>query len=310
MSELKNSFQVLQSLSDAIADVTENVSASVVRVSSARRSFGSGIIWSEDGYVITNNHVVGHAKTVEIGLQSGESLSAIVVGADPYADLALIKIEEPTKNLKAIEVGDSSNVRVGQFVLAVANPFGGSPAVVSGIITTSRRGAGGWFGRMMDNMIISDAPVNPGYSGGPLVDAQGRMIGVNTAYASGRALSIPVNTVKQIMERIKRDGRVKTGFLGVVLEEIQLPEEVASDVGQESGLMVLSVSRNTPAREAGVAMGDVLLQFNGKPIASHFELRKLLSEDVIGKTVKLSVLRGEKVVELRITPKDEQLSEE
>jgi serine protease Do len=310
MSELKSSFQVLQSLSDAIADVTENVAASVVRVSSARRSFGSGVIWSEDGYVLTNNHVVGHAKTVEIGLRNGESLSGKVVGADPYADLALVKIDEPTKGLKPIDLGDSGNLRVGQFVLAVANPFGASPAVVSGIITTTRRGTGGWFGRMMDNMIVSDAPVNPGYSGGPLVDAQGKMIGVNTAYASGRALSIPINSVKQVMDRIKRDGRVKTGFLGVVLEEIQLPEEVSGDVGQETGLMVLSVSRGTPARDAGIAMGDVLLQFNGKPVTSHFELRKLLSEDVIGKSVKLSILRGEKVVELRITPKDEEQQEE
>ena len=298
---MNSGFEALQSFSDAIVGVTEKVSPSVVRVSAGSRSFGSGIVWDRDGHIVTNYHVVGRSRQVEVGLSSRETLAANVVGYDPYTDVALLKVD---RDLEPIELGDSDNLRAGEFVLALANPFGEQPAVVSGIVTSPRRDIDGWIG--LENVIVSDAPVNPGYSGGPLVSANGRMVGINTAYANSRALSIPTETVKRVVERLLRDGRIRVGYLGVVLNEIRFPEEIADEVGQERGLMVLSVSRSTPAREGGVAIGDVILRFNGRPIASHHELRKLLSDDVIGKQAKLAVLRGGKILELSVIPRDEE----
>ncbi|MDG6996775.1 MAG: trypsin-like peptidase domain-containing protein [Nitrososphaerota archaeon] len=302
---MSSRFEALQSLSDAIVGVAEKVSPSVVRVSAGRRSFGSGVVWDRDGHIVTNHHVVGSGRGVEVGTSSGTAFGAKVVGADPYTDLALLKVEAGEEKLQAIELGDSDQLRVGEFVLALANPFGEQPAVVSGIVTSPRKDIDGWYGKLMENMIISDAPVNPGYSGGPLVVANGSMVGINTAYANSRALSIPTNTAKQVVERLSRDGRIRTGYLGVVLNAIRLPDEMVEELDQRFGLMVLSVSRNTPAREAGLAIGDVLLRFNEKPVQSHYELRKFLSEDVIGKPVKISVLRGSRIFDITVIPADE-----
>jgi serine protease Do len=203
-------------------------------------------------------------------------------------------------------LGDSEPLKVGQFVLAVANAFVGQPSVTAGVITSSRRSIRAWGGQTFDNVVVSDAQVNPGYSGGPLVDASGKMIALNTAYAFNRALSIPVNTVKEVAENLKADGRVKHAFLGVTLDEVYLPEGVPELESQDSGLMILSVSNGSPAKSAGLALGDVVVGFNGKAVSSYGDLRKLLSANMIGKKTTLSVLRGGKLNEFNLTPADDQ----
>jgi S1-C subfamily serine protease len=251
MSTESAGIRSLQSFSDAVVALAEGVSPSVVSVSGGRRGFGTGVVWSEDGYIVTNSHVVRE-------------------GAE-----------------------------VGQFVIAVANALGGEPSVTSGIITSSKRSMRAWGGQFFEDVVLSDAQVNPGYSGGPLVDALGNMVALNSAFAFSRAISVPVNTVKKVAEKLKRDGKVKHAYLGVVLDPIALPEEVE---GQEYGLMVLSVSKDSPAKAAGLAMGDVVLEFGGNKVSSYGELRKLLSESAIGSRAKISVLRGGKMSELEVVP--------
>lgn len=303
-SKAVSASQLLESLSDAIVQVAEKVSASVVRVGSGRRFGGSGVVWSSDGYIVTANHVVGRLNEVEVGLRDGRSIKAKVVGHDQYSDVALLKIEED--KLTPIEAGDSEAVRAGQFVLALANPFGEQPSVTSGIVTSPKRTIRGWWGRLMENIIVTDAPLNPGYSGGPLVDAAGRMIGLNAAYVYSRGIAVPISTVKHVVERLMRDGRMKRAYLGIVSDTISLPEEIAKQpmIEQNEGLIVLSVAPDSPAKRSGLALGDVIVKFDQKPVSSVYDLQGLLSEEVIAKGIKLSILRGEKLTELTITPSE------
>ena len=302
---------ILQSFSDAVVALGENAGRSVVSVSagdgSRRFGVGTGIVWNDEGYIVTNSHVIHRSEAAQIGLPSGDTTEASVVGRDRDSDIALLKIQGAVPSgLVPIKLGDSEHLRVGQFVLAIANAFVGQPSVTAGVITSTRRGIRAWGGQTFDNVVVSDAQVNPGYSGGPLVDASGKMIALNTAYAFNRALSIPVNTVKQVAESLRADGRVKHAFLGVTLDEVYLPEGVPELESQDSGLMILSVSNGSPAKSAGLALGDVVVGFDGKAVSSYGDLRKLLSANAIGKKTILSVLRGGKLNEFNVTPADDQ----
>src|SRR5712692_291319 len=302
----QNPLEVLTTLSNAISQVTETAAQSVVRVSSSHRSGGTGIIWSKDGYILTCSHVVMHAEEVEVGLPDGRNLLAKILGQDPYTDVALLKVE--AENLVPIQAGDSEKLRPGQFVLALADAFGGPVSVTSGIITSPKRNLQGWWGRTLQDVIITDAPLNPGYSGGPLVDAEGRMIGLNSAYISNRGIAIPINKVTQSLEHLKKNGHIKRAYLGIVTEAIQLPEEVTKEakLTQETGLMVVQVVPDSPARRGGLLMGDVIISLNNQPANSLQDLHQLLDEEVINKPVQIQVLRSEKTNTLTITPSEAQ----
>lgn len=302
----QNPIEVLSTLSNAISQVTETAAKSVVRVSSGGRGGGTGVVWSKDGYILTCSHVVMHSDEVEVGLPDGRALAGKIVGHDPYADVALLKVE--AENLTPIQTGDSEKLRPGQFVLALANAFGGPVSVTSGIVTSPRRSLRGWWGRTMEDVVITDAPLNPGYSGGPLVDAEGRMIGLNSAFVSSRGIAVPVNKVVQSLDRLKKNGRIKRAYLGIVTEAIQLPEEIVKDgkLEQETGLMVVNVVPDSPARKGGLLMGDVILSLNKQPISSLQDLHQLLDEEVISKPVSVQVLRSEKTSTLSITPSEAQ----
>ncbi|MHB8567894.1 MAG: S1C family serine protease [Nitrososphaerales archaeon] len=290
----------LSQFSDAMVELVESLATSVVSVNNRGRGAGTGTAWSEDGYIVTNSHVVHRSESAQVELNSGEIFDAKIVGRDHDTDLALLKLDGV--KLKPAKLGDSDDLKVGQLVLAVANAFGGQPAVTSGIITSSRRSVRGWGPQFFENVVVSDAQVNPGYSGGPLVDALGRVVALNTAFAFSRSLSIPINKVKEVAEKLKKYGRVKRGYLGVVLDPIALPEIE----NHESGLMILSVSKESPASQTGLAIGDILVGFDGKTVSSYGELRKLLGEDAIGVRSKISVLRGGKMSEFEITPADDE----
>jgi S1-C subfamily serine protease len=242
--------------------------------------------------------------TVEVRPGEGIVHQAKIIGQDPYADVALLKTEP--NGLKPIETGDSDKLRVGQFVLALANPYALKSSATSGIITSVNRTIRGWWGPSIENAIVTDARLNPGYSGGPLVDASGRVIGLNIAYFSGRGIAVPINAVKETIEQLKREGTVKRGYLGIVSDSITIPQDVASlsSVNQEQGLLVLSIEKDSPARKAGLAFGDVLVTFNSKPVTELHQLGKYLREGVVGKTVPVQVLRGEKITDLTVTPKE------
>ena len=295
--------QLLQSFSNAVAQLAESVSPAVVNVSAGRRN-GTGVVWSGDGHVVTASHVLGRSTEPTVTLGDGRELSAKVIGRDQYTDVALLKVE--AEGLSAIQPGSASDVRVGQFVLALAKAFGRKASATSGIVTSQSRGVRGWWGAMIENAVVSDAKLNPGYSGGPLVDASGKMLGMNVAYFAGRGVAVSVDSLKEIVGKLSKDGKVKKGFLGVVVEQIGLPEELAKDprVDQEEALLVRAVDGLSPAKSAGVAIGDVILKIGDARATDEYELHKALSGEVVGKEASLWVLRGEKLTELRITPRE------
>ncbi len=298
------SLQILQSFSDAMTELADKVGSSVVRVRS-RRGFGSGVIWTEDGYILTCSHVIGRAATVEVGFGEGPRLEAKVIGHDPYSDMALLKVERT--GLKPVEVGDSEAVEVGQLVFAFANPFGGNPSTTSGIVTTAKASLG-WGHSPVDNMIITDAPLNPGYSGGPLVNASGKMIGLNVAYANSRGISIPINSVKNTIDALINEGRIRIAHLGISTDAITLPKRLAeqANIDQEEGLMILEVEADSPAKKAGLVVGDIVVTFANSPITGHNDLYRLLTKDVIGKSTEMGILRAEKLIKLTITPSEDE----
>jgi len=290
---------ILQTISGEIERIAESAGRSVVSISSGHGN-GSGIAWDEHT-VVTAFHVVRGADEVTIGTEDGRKLTATVTGRLRRSDIAVLTVKEP---LTPLQKGGSEGLKAGQFVLALANPFASRTSVTSGIITGANRSIGGWWGMTIENAIITDARVNPGYSGGPLVDASGRLIGMNVAYVSKRGIAVPVDTISKVVERLATGKPFKRAYLGIGSNPVALPDEVSSDqkVGQDSGVMVLSVEDGTPAKQSGLAFGDVILRFNGKSISSSEDLTGLLGEDAIGQKAKLSVLRGGSVVELEITP--------
>ncbi len=278
-----------------------SASQSVVSVGLDGRT-GTGVVIDGEGHILTASHVVRRLDETEVGTSDGKRLTAKVVGRNPYADLALLKVEGA--NLRPIEFGDSNDLKVGQFVLALANPFSSAVSATSGIITGVNRPIGGWWRFSIRNAIITDARLNPGYSGGPLVDASGRMVGMNVAYVSNRGIAVPVETIRKSLEKMAKGENVKRAYLGIVSSPIELPDAVSarSDVNQETALMVFSVEPESAAKKAGLALGDVLLKFGSTQLTDIQDLEGVLGEDMIGRKTKLVVLRGEELKELTVTP--------
>jgi serine protease Do len=302
MTQLVNPLEVLKSLSEATSALVKKTSESVVSVK-AQMSRGTGVVLTKDGFIITCNHVLQGCGTVKIG-QGEKTFNAKIVGTDPYNDVALLKAEKG--EFTPIEIGDSEKLSVGQYVLALANPFNrNQPTATSGMVTSVNSSIRGWRGATaMENVIATDAQLNPGFSGGPLVDVQGKLIGINTAYVWQRGIAIPVNKVKGITDRLMTGKTAQRGYLGIIANTVAIPEEIAEAAGleQETGVMIFSVEAGSPARKAGLAMGDVLVKFNGKPVTEFYDLPRLLAEDVIGKEASLTIIRRESLIETSIVP--------
>ena len=302
MSQLTNPLEVLKSVSEATSLLVKKISQSVVSVK-AQMSRGTGVVLTKDGYIVTCNHVLQGCNTVKIG-QGEKTFHAKIVGTDPYNDVALLKAEQG--EFTPVEMGDSEKLNVGQYVLAIANPFNrNQPTATSGMVTSVNSTIRGWRGAtQMENIIATDAQLNPGFSGGPLVDVQGRLIGINTAYVWQRGIAIPVNKVKGIADRLMTGRVAQRGYLGIIANTVAIPEEIAEAAGleQETGVMIFSVEAGSPARKAGLAMGDVLVKFNGKPVTEFYDLPRLLSEDVIDKETTLTIIRRENLIEATIIP--------
>jgi S1-C subfamily serine protease len=302
MAQQANMLDVLKSLSDATSELIKKTSLSVVSVK-AQMSRGTGVVLSKDGYIVTCNHVLSGCGSVKIG-QGENRLDAKIVGTDPYNDIALLKAEEG--NFTPFELGDSEQLRVGQYVLALANPFNrNQPTATSGMVTNVNSTIRGWRGATaMENVIATDAQLNPGFSGGPLIDVEGKLIGINTAYVWQRGIAIPANKVKSIVARLMTGKTAQRGYLGVIANTVAIPEEISEQAGldQQTGVMIFSVEAGSPARKAGLAMGDVLVKFNNKPINDFYDLPRLLSDDVIDKEVKLTIIRREKLIETKVIP--------
>jgi len=263
---------------------------------------GSGFIISSDGYILTNNHVVGDADRVKVRLSDGREMEAEIVGTDPQTEVALLKVE--ARGLPALKLGDSDRIRVGEWVLAIGNPFGLSHSVTSGIVSAQGRGNVG----IVDyaDFIQTDAAINPGNSGGPLVNLKGEVIGMNTAIVSrtggslGIGFAIPVNMVKYVEKQLRDKGTVDRGFLGVVIQNLTPDLSKWFDIQRGKGVLISGVSEGAPAEKAGLRRDDIIVEFNGQPVEDAGSFRSRVSTTPPGEKVDITVLRNGKRETMRV----------
>ena len=301
----------LTQFSDQVADLVERSSPAVghVRVlhgARGRLGGGSAVLVSADGLALTNSHVVHGATGVEVELQPGRAELADVVGDDPFTDLALLRLTRSAP-YPALALGDSNALRVGAVVLALGAPFGLARTVTLGIVGALGRTLVGPRGRSIEGVIQTDAQLNPGNSGGPLVDVEGRVVGINTAMHPGGAglcFAVPANTARAVLGEIAAHGRVRRGYLGLSGEEIALPRTLVERHGLAgaSAVAVRGIEPGSPADVAGVQTGDVLVRLAGRPIATVSDMQRLLVGAVIGRRLELDLLRGGTWRTLRVEP--------
>jgi S1-C subfamily serine protease len=296
--------------SQTVIQVVEKAGPSVIGVRRGRggreNAFdgaGSGVIVSSDGYALTNNHVIKGADRVEAMLHDGQVASAEIVGADPDTDLALLRLGRGT--FTAAELGDSDELKIGELAVAIGNPLGLQSTVTAGIVSALRRTLRGESGRMIEDVIQTDASLNPGNSGGALVDARGQIIGINTAMiggAQGICFAVPINTAKRIIPELMRDGRVARGWLGIAGQSQGLSRALARRIGiaAEAGVLAVQIVPGGPGDVAGLKPGDVILSFDNQPAPSVDAIHRLLGKEAIGKSVPLTVLRDGQIMKLQL----------
>jgi S1-C subfamily serine protease len=266
---------------------------------------GSGFIFTPDGFILTNSHVVHGGKEIDVGLPDGRRFGAELVGEDPDTDLAVVRVDGP--NLPTLRLGNSAGLRVGQLVVAIGNPYGFQYTVTSGVVSAMARSIRSASGRLVDNVIQTDAALNPGNSGGPLVNGRGEVVGVNTAIirpAQGLCFAIPSNTAAFVAGQLLRFGRVKRSYVGLGGQDIPLHRRVVRfhKMPLDGGVLVIQVEPGSPAERAGVRQGDIIIEFDGVAIEHMDELYRLLTEERVGKTTEMVVLRDLEKQALLVTP--------
>jgi S1-C subfamily serine protease len=311
---------LLDAYSRAVTSAVGRVSPSVVNIEvhqaagrtrsgepHERRGGGSGFVFTPDGLILTNSHVVHDARRIEVTLADGRRMPATAIGDDPASDLAVVRVDEP--GLTAAALGDSQQLRVGQLVVALGSPYGFQSTVTAGVVSALGRSLRSYSGRLIDDVIQTDAALNPGNSGGPLVDSAGRVVGVNTATilpAQGICFAIGINTAKFVASRLLRDGRIRRSYIGVSAQTVPVHRRVVRfyDLAKESGALVLSVEEDSPAKRAGLRDGDVIVALEGHPIAGVDDLHRMLADIRAGATCSLTVLRHTDKLELKIVPEE------
>jgi S1-C subfamily serine protease len=272
-----------------------------------RGGSGSGLIFTPDGFILTNSHVVHGAGRMEAALSDGRRFDAELVGEDPHTDLAVIHIDGP--NLPFAVLGDSGALKVGQLVVAIGNPYGFQSTVTAGVISATARSFRTASGRLIDNVIQTDAALNPGNSGGPLVSGRGQVIGVNTAIirpAQGICFAIPSNTATFVVAQLLRFGRVKRSYIGMGGQDVPLHRRILRHhkIAGSGGVLVIQIEPGSPAERAGIREGDIVVEFDGVGIERVDELYRLLTEERVGKSTEVVALRGLDKLALFVTPAD------
>ena len=307
---------LLDEYSRAVVGAADRVGPAVVNIDIKQRvngrrgpreigGSGSGFIIAPDGFILTNSHVVHDANQIAVSLPDGREYPAQLVGDDPDTDLAAIRIDAP--QLVHVRLANSENLRVGQLVVAIGNPLGFQASVTAGVISALGRSMHSQSGRLIDNIIQTDAALNPGNSGGPLVNSAGEVIGVNTAMirpAQGICFAIASNTAKFVAGWLIRDGKIRRSYIGVAGQNVPLHRRIVRfyNLPLETGVLVVSVEKDSPAQRAGLREGDLIIAFNEQPIGSIHELHKMLMGEQIGVEAKLLIIRHTEKLVLAITP--------
>ena len=312
--------QLLDAYSQAVTSAVERIAPTVVKLDVRQRlvpapgrqrppmevgGSGSGFIFTPDGLILTNSHVVHGATSIQVTLADGRRTVADLVGDDPESDLAVVRVAAP--ELSAATLGDSHALRTGQIVIAIGNPLGFQATVTAGVVSALGRSLRARSGRLMDDIIQTDAALNPGNSGGPLANTRGEVVGVNTAViqgAQGLAFAVAINTAKFIAGRLIRDGRIRRGWIGVAGQNVSVHRRLvrAHGLAEDTGVLVVSVEPNSPAQRAGLRERDIIVSIGGNAVAAIDDLHGWLVEEGIGVSLTLTVLRGTERVELQIVP--------
>jgi len=315
----------LDAYSNAVTNAVERISPSVAHIEvhqtagrtragepRERQGGGSGFVFTPDGLVLTNSHVVHEAARIVVTLADGRRMPATVIGEDPANDLAVIRLERPQGDeigLSAAVLGDSQKLRVGQIAIAIGAPYGFQSTVTAGVVSALGRSLRSYSGRLIDDVLQTDAALNPGNSGGPLVDSSGRVIGVNTATilpAQGICFAIGINTAKFIASRLLRDGRIRRSYVGISGQTVPVHRRVVRfyDLSKETGALVQHVEENSPAKRAGLRDGDIIIALEGRPVAGVDDLHRLLTEVRVGVSCSLTVLRFTEKLAMKVVPEE------
>ena len=320
-NDIPSDYSLFDEYSRAVVSAVERVAPAVANIEIQQRSknrprdiggSGSGFVIAPDGFILTNSHVVHSATRIVINLSDGRDYPAQLIGDDPETDLAVIRIDAP--HLAHVRLADSESLRVGQVAIAIGNPLGFQASVTAGVISALGRSMYSQSGRLIDNIIQTDAALNPGNSGGPLVNSAGEVIGVNTAMirpAQGICFAIASNTAKLVAGWLIRDGRIRRSYIGVAGQNVPLHRRVIRfyNLPLETGVLVVSVEKDSPARSAGLRDGDVIVGFNDRPIGTIHDLHKMLVSEQIGIPAKLVVIRHTEKLELSILPAESPVRE-
>ncbi len=313
---------LLDAYSRAVVSAAETVSPAVVKIDVSKRATdapgsrpaarqreahgsGSGFVFTPDGLILTNSHVAGGASRIDVALSDGQRFDAHLIGEDPHTDLAVIKISGP--KLATAALGNSRSVRVGQLAIAIGNPYGFECTVTAGVVSALGRSLRAQSGRLIDDVIQTDAALNPGNSGGPLVNSNGEVIGVNTAIimpAQGICFATAIDTAKVVVGQLLRHGRVRRGYIGVAGQNAPLSRRVVRyfDLPVESGVRVMSVETGSPALEAGLEEGDVIVAWDENSVPSIDALHRLLTEQYVGASAEVTLLRRAQKLTRTIRP--------
>jgi S1-C subfamily serine protease len=308
---------LLDAYSQAVVSAAEKVSPSVAKIevtqaararngeSRERRGGGSGFVFTPDGLVLTNSHVVHDASRIEVSLPDGRHFPAHLIGDDPATDLAVIRVDAP--NLTALPLGDSQKLRVGQLAIAIGNPYGFQYTVTAGVVSALGRSLRSYSGRLIEDVIQTDASLNPGNSGGPLVSSDGHVIGVNTATimgAQGLCFAIGINTAKFVASRLLTQGRIRRAYIGVEAQTAPLHRRIVRfyDLPKETGVVVTGVEAASPAQRAGLREGDVIIAFNAQPTSGVDDLHRLLTDTQVNAASSVTIIRRTERLELTIVP--------
>ena len=306
---------LLDAYSAAVVGAAEQVSPAVVKIDALRRTAqgedtaagsGSGFLFTPDGLILTNSHVVSGGSALRVSLADGVEVDAQLIGHDPHTDLAVLKISVPGA-LPYARLGNSRAIRVGQLVVAIGNPYGFECTVTAGVVSALGRSLRAYSGRLMEDVIQTDAALNPGNSGGPLVNSAGEVIGVNTAIikpAQGLCFATAINTAQLVVAELPRHGRVRRAGLGIAAQNTPLSRRVIRhfDLQAETGVRIMEREPAGPAGRAGLQAGDVIVQFNGEWVASIDQLHRLLGADQVGRPATMRVLRRSQSLEVKVTP--------